>query len=78
MSDNEWISVEERMPKGEKACLVTGEGRRAVAWAVAWVDWGRDAEWMRRGNDGWPEPIPFKVTHWSPLPDAPPKASAQR
>lgn len=57
---NEWVSVEERLPKEKQRVIVRCEH---VGTSVGWILWGN---WM--ADIG---PDAGKVTHWMPLP-APP------
>ena len=57
---NEWVSVEERLPKEKQRVIVRCE---RVGTSVGWILWGN---WM--ADIG---PDAGKVTHWMPLP-APP------
>ena len=57
---NEWVSVEERLPKEKQRVIVRCEH---VGTSVGWILWGN---WM--ADIG---PDPGKITHWMPLP-APP------
>ena len=57
---NEWVSVEERLPREKQRVIVRCE---RVGTSVGWIIWG---EWMTDIG-----PDAGKVTHWMPLP-APP------
>ena len=57
---NEWISVEERLPEEKQRVIVRCE---RVGTSVGWILWGN---WMTDIGPG-----AGKVTHWMPLP-APP------
>ena len=57
---NEWVSVEEKLPKEKQRVIVRCEH---VGTSVGWILWGN---WM--ADIG---PDAGKVTHWMPLP-APP------
>lgn len=57
---NEWVSVEERLPKEKQRVIVRCE---RVGTSVGWILWGN---WMTDIGPG-----AGKVTHWMPLP-APP------
>lgn len=58
---NEWVSVEERLPREKQRVIVRCE---RVGTSVGWIIWG---DWMTDIG-----PDAGKVTHWMPLP-APPK-----
>lgn len=58
---NEWVSVDEKLPKEKQRVIVRCE---RVGTSVGWILWGN---WM--ADIG---PDAGKVTHWMPLP-APPK-----
>ena len=57
---NEWLSVEERLPKEKQRVIVRCE---RVGTSVGWILWGN---WM--ADIG---PDAGKVTHWMPLPEPP-------
>ena len=57
---NEWVSVEERLPKEKQRVIVRCE---RVGTSVGWILWGN---WM--ADIG---PDAGKVTHWMPLPEPP-------
>ena len=57
---NEWVSVEERLPEEKQRVIVRCE---RVGTSVGWILWGR---WMTDIG-----PHAGDVTHWMPLP-APP------
>lgn len=57
---NEWVSVEERLPKEKQRVIVRCE---RVGTSVGWILWGN---WM--ADIG---PDACKVTHWMPLPEPP-------
>ena len=57
---NEWVSVEERLPKEKQRVIVRCE---RVGTSVGWILWGR---WMTDIG-----PHAGDVTHWMPLPAAP-------
>ena len=57
---NEWVSVEERLPKEKQRVIVRCE---RVGTSVGWILWGN---WM--ADIG---PDAGKVTHWMPLPKSP-------
>ena len=57
---NEWVSVEERLPKEKQRVIVRCE---RVGTSVGWILWGN---WM--ADIG---PDAGKVTHWMPLPESP-------
>ena len=57
---NEWISVEERLPEEKQRVIVRCEH---VGTSVGWILWGR---WMTDIG-----PHAGDVTHWMPLPAAP-------
>ena len=57
---NEWVSVEERLPREKQRVIVRCE---RVGTSVGWIIWG---DWMTDIG-----PDAGKVTHWMPLP-APP------
>ena len=59
---NEWVSVEERLPKEKQRVIVRCE---RVGTSVGWILWGN---WM--ADIG---PDAGKVTHWMPLPEPPAK-----
>ena len=59
---NEWVSVEERLPKEKQRVIVRCE---RVGTSVGWILWGN---WM--ADIG---PDACKVTHWMPLPEPPAK-----
>ena len=59
---NEWVSVEERLPKEKQRVIVRCE---RVGTSVGWILWGN---WM--ADIG---PDAGKVTHWMPLPAPPAK-----
>lgn len=63
---NEWVSVEERLPKEKQRVIVRCE---RVGTSVGWILWGN---WM--ADIG---PDAGKVTHWMPLP-APPAKGGDR
>ncbi len=58
---NEWVSVEERLPREKQRVIVRCE---RVGTSVGWIIWG---DWMTDIG-----PDAGKVTHWMPLP-APPE-----
>ena len=60
LQTNEWVSVEERLPKEKQRVIVRCE---RVETSVGWILWGN---WMTDIGPG-----AGKVTHWMPLP-APP------
>ena len=57
---NEWVSVNERLPKEKQRVIVRCE---RVGTSVGWILWGN---WM--ADIG---PDAGKVTHWMPLPKSP-------
>ena len=57
---NEWVSVEERLPKEKQRVIVRCE---RVGTSVGWILWGN---WM--ADIG---PDAGKVTHWMSLPEPP-------
>ena len=57
---NEWLSVEERLPKEKQRVIVRCE---RVGTSVGWILWGN---WMTDIGPG-----AGKVTHWMPLPKSP-------
>ena len=59
---NEWVSVEERLPKEKQRVIVRCE---RVGTSVGWILWGN---WMTDIGPG-----AGKVTHWMPLPEPPAK-----
>ena len=59
---NEWVSVEEKLPKEKQRVIVRCEH---VGTSVGWILWGN---WM--ADIG---PDAGKVTHWMPLPAPPAK-----
>lgn len=63
---NEWVSVEERLPKEKQRVIVRCEH---VGTSVGWILWGR---WMTDIG-----PHAGDVTHWMPLP-APPAKGGDR
>lgn len=63
---NEWVSVEERLPKEKQRVIVRCEH---VGTSVGWILWGN---WMTDIG-----PDAGKVTHWRPLP-APPAKEDQK
>lgn len=60
---NEWVSVEERLPREKQRVIVRCE---RVGTSAGWIIWG---DWMTDIG-----PDAGKVTHWMPLP-APPDRS---
>jgi len=60
--ENDWISVEERLPEVYRIVIVSG--------GVAVHD---GKEWKTVTRTSIPQPIQWEVTHWMPLPE-PPKA----
>ena len=64
---NEWISVEERLPKEKQRVIVRCE---RVGTSVGWILWGN---WM--ADIG---PDAGKVTHWMPLPAPPDRRPPER
>ena len=58
---NEWVSVEERLPREKQRVIVRCE---RVGTSVGWIIWG---DWMTDIG-----PDAGKVTHWMPMP-APPE-----
>ena len=59
---NEWVSVEERLPEEKQRVIVRCE---RVGTSVGWILWGR---WMTDIG-----PHAGDVTHWMPLPAPPQK-----
>ena len=59
---NEWVSVEERLPEDKQRVIVRCEH---VGTSVGWILWGN---WMTDIGPG-----AGKVTHWMPLPAPPGK-----
>lgn len=59
---NEWVSVEERLPREKQRVIVRCE---RVGTSVGWIIWG---DWMTDIG-----PDAGKVTHWMPLPAPPGK-----
>ena len=59
---NEWVSVEERLPKEKQRVIVRCE---RVGTSVGWILWGN-----LMADIG---PDAGKVTHWMPLPEPPAK-----
>lgn len=59
---NEWVSVEERLPEEKQRVIVRCE---RVGTSVGWILWGN---WMTDIGPG-----AGKVTHWMPLPEPPEK-----
>ena len=57
---NEWVSVDEKLPKEKQRVIVRCE---RVGTSVGWILWGN---WMTDIGPG-----AGKVTHWMPLPKAP-------
>lgn len=57
---NEWVNVEERLPREKQRVIVRCE---RVGTSVGWILWGN---WMTDIGPG-----AGKVTHWMPLPKSP-------
>ena len=64
---NEWVSVDEKLPKEKQRVIVRCE---RVGTSVGWILWGN---WM--ADIG---PDAGKVTHWMPLPAAPDSRPPER
>ena len=62
---NEWISVEERLPKFSTYILVYSEKRKEILFCY----YGAEEEWWI--DDGWASAEYWGITHWMPLPEAP-------
>ena len=64
---NEWVSVEERLPREKQRVIVRCE---RVGTSVGWIIWG---DWMTDIG-----PDAGKVTHWMPLPAPPDRRPPER
>lgn len=64
---NEWVSVEERLPEEKQRVIVRCE---RVGTSVGWILWGN---WMTDIGPG-----AGKVTHWMPLPAPPDRRPVSR
>lgn len=65
---NEWVSVEEKTPKGNASILIYENGDIAIATF-------KDEKFMEYSDTGYPVLI-RRPTHWTPLPE-PPKEGAK-
>lgn len=65
--ENRWISVDERLPKPSKRCLVSAiwEGEGYTKESIYDAVYGSDGLWHSHGY----EPVPYRVTAWRPLPE---------
>ena len=60
---NEWVSVEEKTPKGNASILIYENGDIAIATF-------KDEKFMEYSDTGYPVLI-RRPTHWTPLPEPP-------
>jgi len=65
IKDDEWISVDERLPDNDQAVLSI-DGNDIYEVATIWQMEDGERQWWRNDGDG-----RCNVTHWMPLPSAP-------
>lgn len=69
--ENQWISVEERLPEGDLLVLVIVSGRVGnihLDRAIELAEFSMDEGWIL---EMWPEWENPTVTHWKPMPKGP-------
>lgn len=62
---SKWISTEDRLPESGRLVLVCNSNVIDCWQTVA--HWNEFEKWWQRGI----EELPWKVTHWQPLPEPP-------